>query len=428
VISRTALHLPIIGLSLQWLCLAPSAAAAENLTPLGRAPDWPSLAQYHETITRDEFERLLRNVYCTRGVDPRFIEVEPDGARILMDGDEQTWFTLRFAADETAAKKVTQSWRPAAALPKAPAGRELEGVKIAIDPGHIGGTWARMEERWFQVGDSKPVQEGDMTLLVAKVLVPQLEKLGAKVSLVRDKLEPATEKRPVDLTEVSRKILQRAGEANPRTDFDGPADPAKDRTIRWQNELLFYRNSEIRERAELVNGRFKPDVVLCLHFNAEAWNDPRTPTLVPQNHLHLLINGSYLPPELEFDDVRFEMIRRLLSRTHEEELALTEKLAPAMARHTQLPPYEYTTENVTKIGSTGYVYLRNLLATRLYHAPVVYYEPYVMNSDEVFWRVQEGDYDGIRNVNGTDRPSIFREYATSIVDGLVEYYREARPR
>jgi hypothetical protein len=49
-----------------------------------------------------------------------------------------------------------------------------------------------------------------------------------------------------------------------------------------------------------------------------------------------------------------------------------------------------------------------------------------MNSDEVFWRVQEGDYHGLRNVNGTDRPSIFREYAAGVVDGLVEYYKAAR--
>ena len=96
-----------------------------------------------------------------------------------------------------------------------------------------------------------------------------------------------------------------------------------------------------------------------------------------------------------------------------------------MARHTQLPAYQYTTDNVAKVGTTGYVYARNLIANRLYQCPVMYFEPYVMNSDEVFWRVQEGDYQGIRNVNGTDRPSIFREYAASIVDGLVEYYREA---
>jgi len=196
--------------------------------------------------------------------------------------------------------------------------------------------------------------------------------------------------------------------------------------VRWEKELLFYRNSEIRERAELVNERIRPDLVLCLHFNAEAWNEPTKPTLVDHNHLHLLVNGAYLPPELEFDDVRFEMLQRLLSRTHEAEIGLAEQLAVTMARRTQLPPYQYTTENVTRAGTTGYVYLRNLLATRLYQAPVIYFEPYVMNSDEVFWRVEEGDYEGLRNVNGTDRPSIYREYADGIVDGLVEYYRAAR--
>ena len=202
--------------------------------------------------------------------------------------------------------------------------------------------------------------------------------------------------------------------AEPRENFDDPADPEKEHTVRWQSELFFYRNSEIRARAQRVNAKLKPDIVLCLHFNAEAWDDPRQPHMIDHNHLHLLVNGSYLPPELEFDDVRFEMVRRLLSRTFDEELPLAEKSAAAMAKHTQLPPYEYTTDNVTKLGSTGYVVARNLLATRLYQCPVVYFEPYVMNNDEVFWRVQEGDYEGVRNVNGTDRPSIFREYADGV--------------
>ncbi len=264
-----------------------------------------------------------------------------------------------------------------------------------------------MEERWFQVGDSKPVTEGDMTLLVAKILAPKLRALGAKVSFVRDKTQPATSKRPADLEEVSKKILLRAGDAHPREDYAGPDDPEKEHTVRWHNELLFYRNSEIRQRAELVNKEIKPDLVICLHFNAEAWNEPTKPTLIDRNHLHALINGSYLPPEIEFDDERFEMLERLLSRTHAEEVGLAETVAQAMARRTQLPPYQYTTENVTPIGTSGYVYLRNLLATRIYNAPVIYLEPYVMNSDEVFWRIQEGDYDGIRNVNGRNRPSIY---------------------
>ena len=408
------------------LLLTVPSRAAENISPLGKRPDWQALEKFQETITRDDFTRLLQNVYCTRGVPDNLIKVEAESASILIDKDEQKFFTLRFAKDPAAAKAPPRDWRAASELAAMPPERVLAGLKIAIDPGHIGGSWARMEERWFQVGDSKPVQEGDMTLLVAKILALDLEKLGAKATLVRKQNEPVTAKRPADLSDVSRKILLRAGHKNPREDFSGPDDPAKDQTIRWQNELLFYRYSEIRARAELVNEKIKPDVVLCLHFNAEAWDDPKSPTLIDRNHLHLLVNGSYLPPELEFDDVRFEMIQRLLSRTSDEEIPLAEKLAEAMARHTQLPAYQYTTENVAKVGTSGYVYARNLIANRLYQTPVIYFEPYVMNSDEVFWRVQEGDYQGIRNVNGTDRPSIFREYAASIVDGLVEYHREQR--
>ena len=67
---------------------------------------------------------------------------------------------------------------------------------------------------------------------------------------------------------------------DPRENFDGPADPEKEQTIGWQRELLFYRNSEIRRRASLVNYRLRPDLVLCLHFNAEPWGDPSHPKLV----------------------------------------------------------------------------------------------------------------------------------------------------
>jgi hypothetical protein len=284
-----------------------------------------------------------------------------------------------------------------------------------------------MEERWFQVGDAAPVQEGDLVLRVARILAPRLRELGARVSFVRSRAEPVTSKRPDDFKELARKILIKNGVPQPRPDILDPKDPEKEQTIRWQSEILFYRYSEIRRRAVLVNTKLHPDLVLCLHFNAEGWGDPNNPTLIDRNHFHLLVNGSYLKEELEFDDERFEMIRRLLSRVYDEELPLADSVAASMAKETQLPPYEYpTTLTTTKIGSTGYVYARNLLATRLYRCPVIYCEPYVMNSEEAFARIQPGDYDGTRNINGMDRKSIFREYADSVVDGLVDYYRNAR--
>lgn len=412
-----------------FLCflLHPAMAADRLSNPIADPPAWKTLAKYQKTITHDEFERLLRGVYCSHGAGDELIRIEPEFACILMDRDAQTWFTLRFAK-EAGTRKPASSFRTAASLPGSKREKKiLSGLKIALDPGHIGGAWAKMEERWFKVGDAPPVEEGEMTLRVAQMLAPKLRELGARVSFVRDKTEPVTTLRPDDLKEVAREVLRNNGVESPPDDFAGPDDPLKDQTVRWHSEILFYRNSEIRQRARLVNSKLKPDLVLCLHFNAEEWGDEQNPTLSDKNHLHLLVNGAYVPAELQSDDVRFEMVRRLLSRAYDEEVKIADTAAAVMAKKTGLPPYEYThPENVTKVGTSGYVYARNLVATRLYQCPVVYFEPYVMNSHEVFARIQAGDYDGARSINGVERPSIFREYVDSVVEGLVEYYRAAR--
>jgi hypothetical protein len=427
VISRH-FHLRIFLCLFLFLFLrTPSATAADHLSnPLADPPKWKLLEKYQRTITHDEFDRLVRDVYCGHGISDELIRIDRDFACILMDRDAQTWFTLRFARDGRRRRAATRSWRSAQSLPRQKRTGVLSGLRIALDPGHIGGEWAKMEERWFKMDDTAPVEEGEMTLRVAKMLAAKLRTLGARVSFVRQKNEPVTPFRPDDFKGAARDVLKAGGTENPREDFDGPDDPLKEQTVRWQSEILFYRNSEIRQRAKLVNSRLRPDLVLCLHFNAEAWGDERNPTFIDKNHLHLLVNGAYLEPELASDDERFEMSRRLLSRTYDEEIKIADTVAATMAKEMQLPPYQYTTDNVTKVGTSGYVYARNLVATRLYQCPVVYFEPYVMNNSEVFARVQAGDYNGTHPINGVERPSIYREYVNTVVKGLVEYYRRAR--
>ncbi|HEY4285081.1 MAG TPA: hypothetical protein VGM62_18605 [Chthoniobacterales bacterium] len=405
----------------------PSVRAADNVGTLGSHPRWNVLEHYQQTITRDEFTDRIQNVYCTHGMPADLISIGADSARILTNRESETFFTLRFAADQQSKRRVPRLWRPAKNLSPATATKPLSDLRIALDPGHLGGKWARMEERWFKIGDAAPVQEGDLVLRVARILSRQLQSLGATVLLVRDRPGPVTSKRPDDFNELARKILIKNGIPEPRSELLSENDPEKEHTIRWQREMLFYRYSEIRRRAELVNTKLHPDVVICLHFNAEGWGDPNEPTLIDNNHLHLLVNGSYLESELEFDDERFEMIRRLLSRAFDEELPLADSVATVLAHDTRLPPYQYpTTLTTTRIGSSGYVYARNLLATRLYRCPVIYCEPYVMNNQEVFDRIQAGDYEGTRDIKGIQRKSIFREYADGVAEGLVEYYRKAR--
>jgi hypothetical protein len=148
--------------------------------------------------------------------------------------------------------------------------------------------------------------------------------------------------------------------------------------------------------------------------------------LVRVNHLHLLINGAYSSAELGFDDQRFAMLLKLLNRTCSEELACSQSVAGAMARVTGLPPYQYSSSNAKSVDTSGYVWARNLLANRLYECPVIYIEPYVMNSQDCFARIQAGEYEGLRNFGGVMRQNIFEEYAQGVVDGLANYFRTTR--
>ena len=47
---------------------------------------------------------------------------------------------------------------------------------------------------------------------------------------MREKTEPLTPYRPSDFEKIARQFLLRAGVADPRENFDGPADPEKEHT------------------------------------------------------------------------------------------------------------------------------------------------------------------------------------------------------
>jgi N-acetylmuramoyl-L-alanine amidase len=392
----------------------PTPPPEEKLPPvhsvLGEKPDWTQLQVFQHTITRSDFERLIRDIFTTDSTWQEYITVLDEFAEILTTNDpNEPRFVLHFAKPEHTLP-TPRHWKTAASLPSSPDKKTLKNLHIAIDPGHIGGEWAKIEGRWFQIGEAKPVTEGDMTLQVAKLLKPQLEKLGAKVSLVRSKPEPVTRFRPANLTELA-------------ANDDGLTDPI---SIQRFTEKLFYRNAEIRARADLVNKTLKPDLVLCLHFNADAWGDPKTPTLVPNNHFHILLNGAYTGDEIREEDQRFEMLKKLLQRTHEEELSVSQTVAEIFVNKTGIPPFIYhpSAGNFRAIPSSQYLYARNLLANRLYDCPVIFMEPYVMNSVPDYNRIQAGDYLGIRDVDGKFVPSIFQEYADALAQGLAEHYGE----
>jgi N-acetylmuramoyl-L-alanine amidase len=399
----------------------------DERSQLAPAVEWSKLEELSHSLTEEEFHKVYADFYAADKVLPPPWEVTAEQLAVKTGTTAEPVVNIKF---RTAGDPLAQSeryWRTPAELPALEGKPVLTGLRIALDAGHIGGEYAVMEERQLSLQPGQTVREGECTLLVAKLLKTKLEALGAEVYLVRGENAPVTTARPADLRAEAVKLLSNSGITSPQDSYAGLTADAKVTTVQWQAEKLFYRVSEIRARAGKVNQQYKPDVVLCLHLNAEPWGDGAEPQPSPNNHLHLLINGCYAPYELMLQDERYEMLQRLFQRIHEEELPLAESLAQSMAKHTGLPAFDYRVPGqARRVGSTGYVWARNLLANRLYQCPVIYLEPYVMNHAETFARLVLGHYRGKTLVGGKLQRSIYEDYVSGVVEGLVNYYGEKR--
>jgi N-acetylmuramoyl-L-alanine amidase len=420
--------------ALVWTGKSQTAVATDSLahlSPLGETPDWSRLDPYQHTITKADFLHQWESNYRDKeGSAPTpLVTVLEDRVRIVKQFKRpDDVYELRFSESPTPSGP-SRTWRGAQDLPPYPSPeRPLEGLRIAIDPGHIGGEWAKMEHRWLFIPkdpaadasqsspDSGPVAEGDSVLLVAKLLQAKLARLGATAMLVRSQALPVTAKRPRDFVEKARA----SGNFPPGATMEN--NPA----LASAAERLFYLSDEIRARSRKLNDKLKPDLALCLHLNAEPWGDPLKPQFVAANHVHLLINGCYSDAEIAFDDQRFELFLRLLQGFHPEEVAMATTVATVMAEATGLPSYAYTGPNARRTPISEYVWSRNLLATRLYACPVLFFEPYVMNNEVVYSRMQAGHYQGVRGILGTPRPSIYEEYAAAVANGVSAHFRNHR--
>ena len=364
------------------------------------AADWSALERYQQTVSRVEFETLLANVYCPSGALADYLTFATNSVSVFSTTEKTNppLFALRFASPVLSSNSHPLSLK-----------------RIALDPGHIGGAWARMEERFFVHGKDRPVQEAELNLMVARLLKTRLEAAGTQVFLTKDNFEPVTDKRPEDFQ------AQAEQEVKASTRFD--ALPPLEReaafadAVRKRAELIFYRSSEIAARAKLLNEKIKPDLTICLHVNAVEWDECQN--LVDDNRLVVFVHGNYLASELKDDDQKLRLLKKILERSHATELAAAETIATALANATKLPPVGYgPNSGSVHVGDNPYVFARNLAANRLVDGPVVFLEPYYQNNRLVYQRIQLGDYEGLRDVNGAPMKSIFREYADAVAEGL----------
>ncbi len=370
--------------------------ASQQLYPYGGPSPEEIMALGNPYGSKKELVNILNLVFC----DPaecRAWLAPKSGGIALFDG---------FIPWNTPTSGMGKTWRTPSELPPMKTSRKpLDGVRIAIDPGHIGGKWAYREQRENYIEGKYPVREGTSTLIVSELLARYLKGMGADVLLLRDSATPVSPLTPEIIA--SRLAKLRNTKVTP--------------TLQREADMFFVRRAEINARAAKLR-QFKPDLTVCIHFDAGSGAKPK-------NKLHLILNGSYSRDELDDPELRMGMLSKLLGKVHPVEAELSAYVAASMAQSLELPPFVYAvpSKKVKEVPGNNYLWCRNLLANCLYPGPVIYTEPYAMLNPITARRMVLGDYPGYQYFSGKRLPSIYRDYARSVANGIRSYFLAKRP-
>ena len=381
-------------------------------SPVAEAPEWRLLDSGQGKLTRREFEERLSQTFDPKGALRPYLLFDAEGVTLFRDtARTQPLYRLIFAAEASMPPGV------ASILTRGDSNRPLAGKTVCLDPGHIGGDWADIEERTFRIGRDQPVVEGELNLRVCRILEKRLQDAGARVVWTHEGFEPTTPLRPSDLyPEAIEYLLQGSrGVRLPRF--------TANRLIRWNAELLFYRSAEIQARARRVNEELLPDLTLCIHFNAAPWPGGRV-RLTSANRLVLFAHGSYTADELAFDDQKFRLMRKLLEGSTPVELGVGAAIGERFREVWGFRPESYQGSGYSHAtGASPYVWYRNLIANRMFDGPVVFVEGPYMNDREMYRWIQAGEYEGVKPVAGRNRGNVFREYADLVAEGVMGWFR-----
>ncbi len=388
---------------------------------------WFPIDLYQATITRQQFEQKLHSLYDPFSAFTPYLDI--NDARVVVYPSPQErrvpQFVLEFAPPNQPRTPMRWFRTPAEVRTVShPLDKPLNGLRVAIDPGHIGGPWAQMEERSTRYNGSAPVQEGDLNLITARLLKAELTAMGAIVFLVRDSTEPVTPYRPDDMIEEARELLV-AHSTHSQNLHALPPDKLNllfGQRLMELSEFLFYRCSEIKERGNRIRNNFVPDITITLYFDAT----PRSGRgrVTPGNANIFFVGGSYTKSEMADPDMRRRCVYKMVEGGSDIEAEVAADIADVFAQRTGLGPVRYGDSSTTRavIPNNAYVVARNLAANREYDGPVVCTEPYFMNNKTVYQRLLAGDYQGQRTFDGKSYGSIFREYADCVAQGLVKAY------
>lgn len=290
----------------------------------------------------------------------------------------------------------------------------LLGKKIAIDPGHFGGKYSKIELRNFEFEPTADIEfrknvtirEGDITLYTAYILKELLVNAGAEVIMTRTKIgQGAFSKSYEDwLNDGLQEAIEEDGSGKEYWETATPSQVFR----------TLYNNLDMKERSKIINN-FNPDLTVSIHFNkCGPSTEKKLITPIQENFNMVFIPGAFEKNDLKTQDDRYEFLRLLFTNDLEKSAYFAKHLSHQFTKILNVPPIKNkVSPHVIKI-DTG-VYSRNLAMTRRVHSPIILGEPLCMDNAKEVLQINTKS----PTFQNTRLKEVAMTYFNGIIDGLT---------
>lgn len=301
----------------------------------------------------------------------------------------------------------------------------LKDYRIAIDPGHLGGDFGILEQRYVKMINTKPAEakqtiffkEGTLALMTALLLKQWLEEEGAHVLLTKENEGEAV------FDQLFFEWLAIEG-------YKYAPRPIKGLQIQPTLSQLFshyYNRLDLQARAKKINA-FHPHLTLIIHYNAHGGRDPITQENFPENHNYnmVFIGGSFCKGELATQESRKEFLRLLVTDDLVQSLRLSEYVIQQLTQQLNVEPVQpqdpvpYLTSVSKRLGNG--IYARNLFLTRMVHGALCYGESLCQDHREESVRLNKKEIE----VNQMRGPKRVEQVAQAYFIALKEFIRASQ--
>jgi N-acetylmuramoyl-L-alanine amidase len=279
--------------------------------------------------------------------------------------------------------------------------KKLQGLKIAIDPGHTAGDMetAKIEAKCLNFQCVTPkgekcnvaISEGILTFATATLLKNELEAQGAEVFMTRTFYGGSAYGKSFDnwLKPANIDSLYKTGDLS-RGQRAKLLNPKISKSAKFQS---VFKNLELQKRSEIINN-YQPDFTVIIHFNVDetnrGWAKPGN-----KNHNMTFVGGAFMGNDLSSPVKRMEFLRLLVTDDLEKSIALSSSVVNSFENTLNVKTASHKDATYLVKGclpaATG-VYCRNLQLTRYIHSPLVYGETlYQDNINECILLNEETD-------------------------------------